>query len=72
MSEWISVEDRLPEEGIQVLIYTWRKFRGYVEIVSPRRAMYSRDGHWTAISSWDFEPTHWMPLPTPPEANDES
>ena len=72
MGEWIRVEDRLPEDGVQVLIYSkLLRHDGLVEIVSPRRAIYHGDGHWTSLVSFDYKPTHWMPLPDPPEADDE-
>ena len=65
---WISVNDRLPEDGWQVLIYSKRKdYRRLTVIVSPRRGMYIGDGDWIAVQDWDVRPTHWMPLPAPPE-----
>jgi len=65
-NKWISVKDRLPEEdGIYIAyptmtgnVYPVRYFKGF---------------HWRTIMGsdvWDA-PTHWMPLPEPPEANDD-
>ncbi len=71
MAEWTSVEDRLPEDGRQVLVYSKRKNYGdFTAIVSPRRGMYVGDGDWITLQDWDVKPTHWMPLPSPPEVSD--
>lgn len=59
--KWISVEDRLPEPNVRV--FTW----------PPAPFGYERhlkdDGE-----TWFFDVfpvTHWMPLPDPPEEQDE-
>ena len=73
-SEWISVEDRLPEEGEWVLLHygdwvyygmLWWKDRG-----SPLvwKVIYAEGGLDTAKG----KVTHWMPLPAPPEASDDT
>jgi hypothetical protein len=64
MSEWISVEDRLPQSGVEVFIVSFGhvQYTAYVLI----------DGVW---ETWDREYehcspdqiTHWMPIPDPPE-----
>lgn len=64
MSEWISVEDRLPEEGERVLIH---------RIGEPISIDYTIDltpepPIWACL--WDDEwakVIHWMPLPEPPK-----
>ena len=60
---WISVEERLPEDGIDVIVYTDR-CGGNVEY-----AYYRHD-----ICAWFkdcilliYNVTHWMPLPAPPK-----
>lgn len=66
VQEWISVEDRLPDIGRKCLIANR-------EIVA--RGWLRPDGVWkTGVSSdevWGkfslHQPTHWMPLPEPPE-----
>ena len=61
LPRWISVEERLPEEDVNVLVRT--KHGMHV-------AGLDEDGLWNAShgDSWQFpEPTHWMPLPSPPE-----
>lgn len=61
--EWISVEERLPEENGYYLVYT--KY-GYIEV--ERYKTWDDDdldgGYW-----WEFEGlvTHWMPLPEAPK-----
>lgn len=62
MSEWISVKDRLPEEGEDVLII---EEDGCIDVGHMLR--------WKGKSDWNshlfFEPkvTYWMPIPEPPE-----
>lgn len=60
---WISVDDRLPEDGTPIL--------GYAdgEYATVRRDGESywlcEPGAWAEDSSW--WPMYWMPLPEPPE-----
>ena len=62
---WISVKDRLPEDGQKVLVCGTRKgmqvgvFRG---LMHPFDAM----GWWWKKDT-RLDVTHWMPLPEPPE-----
>jgi hypothetical protein len=54
MSEWISVEDEMPQSGKEVLVYDYGIYRCTF---------------WSHITDeWDCfdEPSHWMPLPDPP------
>ena len=64
--EWISVEDRLPEEKVNCIVHY-------------RHAYCGNDGYW-AIGfcfydgeKFKFDPaykvTHWMPIPEPPEVD---
>ena len=61
---WISVRDRLPEKGEEVLVFDTREnWTGF--------AWLRPDETWTALG-FDFpldlgEVTHWMPLPQPPK-----
>lgn len=74
-SQWISVEDGLPEQGRHVLISVANKEGNFEGVVSA--AM--QDGSW--VDLWHEAPifdltgyessyfaTHWMPLPSPPQA----
>lgn len=63
MSNWISVEDRYPNDGDSVLTID---SEGVMEV-------YQYDIDWpNCFVKWDgivkiFNITHWMPLPKPPE-----
>lgn len=66
--EWISVEDRLPEEDLEILM-----FADVGEAIVGKLT----DQGWISgnqFVSWDYiwnhdikEITHWMPLPEPPQ-----
>ena len=63
-TKWISVTERLPEKGEEVLVFDTREnWTGF--------ACLRPDETWTALG-FDFpfdlgEVTHWMPLPQPPK-----
>lgn len=66
--EWISVEDRLPREVVD-LVLVCRV--GEVEATLPARYLDGEflvsDGFHTVADRHDFKnPTHWMLLPEPP------
>lgn len=60
-SNWISVKDRLPEEGSEVLaclsnpysVFTADYNRGYFDLLG-------------YLGNGKEQVTHWMPLPEPP------
>ena len=66
-SEWISVEDRLPEIGARVLLCGRYENQaiiaycatGYFDSITYRE-------HWGADINDVAEVTHWQPLPVPP------
>ena len=64
VQEWISVDERLPEKGEEVLVFDTREnWTGF--------AWLRPDETWTALG-FDFpldlgEVTHWMPLPEKPK-----
>lgn len=60
-SEWISVEERLPEINTYVLAVTHRGL-----VISDRVCDYGRGKEWVSGHS-DNPITHWQPLPEPPE-----
>ena len=59
-SEWISVEDRLPETETSVLVCTER---GYIFLSWAS----NEDVFWFYNEDEDDRVTHWQPLPEPPE-----
>jgi hypothetical protein len=64
MSEWISVEDRLPESGEKILVWCSVKgswFSGFFTKYDDFVIWAIYEG--SAISS---NVTHWMPPPEPP------
>ena len=65
MSEWISVEDRLPEAGGYVERKTKRNpFSRFMPMV----ARIEKNGWAKPITEqYISEATHWMPLPVPPK-----
>jgi hypothetical protein len=63
VTEWISVKDAEPEKEGYVLVYDGSL---HVSRFNPRQhGSYRYD-----CDTYDVTPTHWMPLPPPP--NDES
>jgi hypothetical protein len=59
MSNWIKVEDQLPEASVLVLVYF--PFRCI------RVAFFSNNIGWChELDDTEAEPTHWQPLPDPP------
>lgn len=72
---WISVEERLPEEDEDVLVFAIGDLCAVIAITS-----YSHNLHGLRIDGWrppweyfrhNYKITHWMPLPEPPEEKKE-
>lgn len=74
MSEWISVEDRLPTSIVNKVIVRCKN--GYVgfghyEKYNGKEVWYNLESQ-KPFTDWDiedcetYEITHWMPLPEPP------
>jgi len=57
MIKWISVDDRLPEESGGYLIFDYGTMIAYFDYES---------GEWDGEER-RHSPTHWQPLPEPPE-----
>lgn len=80
--EWISVEERLPEKDVNVLVFAEGYADGFigdtVTAISKRyifRLFPWCDGELKWMAPWqyfhsDYKITHWMPLPKPPEGGD--
>ena len=60
IQQWISVEERLPEPGAEVLTYAKMPDVSWADISV---AVYNPEIYQPG---WKFI-THWMPLPTPPK-----
>ncbi len=72
MSEWISVKDRLPEEGIPVIVC----YLGYYDGMPCSDSLANiKCGGWCWWEGYDcdndeeirVDVTHWMMLPDPPK-----
>ena len=67
--KWISIKDRLPEDGWRLLLYG--DFGD--EYGNERIGVYLAGGYWSMCSGIYYKipngakPTHWMFLPDPPE-----
>lgn len=79
MSDWISVNDRLPEEGRAVWLCNPNHGIVFVGCLcdfgddgwcwgASNGTTYIKDGRIVAeCDADDYDITHWMPLPEPPE-----
>jgi len=57
--KWISIKDKLPTSGKEVLTYPFTKISFYVE---------STLSWWNSTDEFpEDNPTHWMILPKPPK-----
>ena len=68
-NRWVSVDDRLPEYGIDVQVYNSDTKEQMVGFRSPK---HGTKQFQYASSAWGgilCEPTHWMPLPACPTPN---
>lgn len=73
--QWISVKDRLPEDGEHVLIwYEYFRYGSYNRIFKTHEIAYQYGGHWTGASDSlgvDARVFAWMPLPEPPKGEND-
>lgn len=63
--KWISVEDKLPQPFVSVLVYMPEESH----LPTVHEGYLAEDGKWYAsfYAREPFEVTYWMPLPEPPE-----
>ena len=72
MSQWISVDDFLPEPEKDVLCYCVRGISHGMTVAGRfYKSLSDEDGiTWMSFETEDvtkYEVTHWMPLPEPPK-----
>ena len=62
---WIPVEDRLPEEGEEVLVwYEYFRYGGYNCMFQTYGIGYQYDGHWSGdVNGRNARCISWQPLP---------
>lgn len=66
--EWISVTDRLPADGQQVIVCHKTVYSNAPSVQSVSCAMF-RHGDWHANGHGLYTPTHWQPMPAAPSNN---
>jgi hypothetical protein len=73
-NRWISVEERLPEDNQNVIVFVQHPISGHhwLQIAHMLRAMgmdECQDDEWWIDSTGEvvYYITHWMPLPEPPK-----
>ena len=65
VQQWISVQDRMPEQGQKVLVF--RPYAHEKPYKDPNYKICTYAGEDIFINShFEHEITHWMPLPKPP------
>ena len=76
MTDWISCNDRLPEEGVSVLVCGFKGHETGASMWVAAQVEIAGHSIWAADAPWpdaewtteNAEVTHWQPLPAPPEA----
>ena len=65
VQEWVSVDDRLPEPFVSVLVH----MPGEEPCPTVREGFISNDGIWQSamVRREPGEVTHWQPMPQPPK-----
>ena len=65
VQEWISVDDRIPENSGNYLVVHRNKYNGNTSIAI-EAYIKCRVGEWWS-NDYVYDVTHWMPLPEPPK-----
>ena len=68
-SEWISVKDKLPEQGKNVLVYIERNAYRFDEIIRKREIAigWHMEGRWHVDGCSGVVGLYWQELPEPPK-----
>lgn len=73
--QWISVKDRLPEDGENVLIwYEYYRYGSYNRMYTTYEIAYQFNGHWSGAGDSLGQKARvfaWMPLPEPPKGEND-
>ena len=66
-NKWVSVEERMPDFDVPVLVYVKDIFdnKGIINITK-YTITYNLTNNWLGYENNSFKITHWMPLPEPP------
>lgn len=64
---WISVKERLPNKGQNVLVFCNSRYAKGWKFAIDSLEEGEKNPIWIYTHGW-FEVTHWMPLPEPPES----
>jgi hypothetical protein len=67
MSEWISVDEKLPQHGDRVLIFSNYIQIKHYEKLGGEFIFYDGDTDFYCPVGQERNVTHWMPLPKEPE-----
>jgi hypothetical protein len=67
--KWISVKERLPEDGIEVLFYSSKTQMNccFVGYRAQENEYLDPEGNGLILREIEKYYTHWMPLPEPPK-----
>ena len=68
---WISVEERIPNKGENVLVFATEKYTKGHKFAIDRLEEGEKEPIWMYTHGW-IEVTHWMSLPETPEKNAEA
>lgn len=68
MSDWKTI-DSAPKNGKRVMLASGRRFVGEGHFWRNANKRHPRE-RWVWNGWPKYEPTHWMPLPTPPVTGD--
>lgn len=67
MAEWISVEERLPEELTEVIVFTEATEQGVcIAFMENGKWLDGYSGRGIVMMQQELV-THWMPMPEPPK-----
>lgn len=64
--DWISVNNGLPKQGKNVLVFALSPYIGTTEIAIDRLEEGENKPVWLYMHGW-YTVTHWQPLPEPPK-----